>query len=169
MMTERRMLVDVVDGHDHPIGVLQRNEIFKRHINFRVAHVFIFDSQGSLLIQQLAASRLRHPGYWGSSVAAYLSAGESYEEAAYRRVAEELGIRNIELRWLGKTAMLDDECEKFIGVFTAINDGPFQFDRGHIDALEFVPIPLIHELNIAGAREFTPTFLKVLRFYEAIM
>jgi isopentenyldiphosphate isomerase len=163
------MVIDSVDRDDEPIGLIRRNEVFSKRVNFRVAHDLIFNSCGELLVQQLANTRTRHPGYWGSSVAAYLFAGESYEAAAERRLAEELGVYGVPLRYIGKTSMVDEGSEKFIGVFVATSDGPFHFDRSHIEKIEFLPTGVIHELQASGARRFTPTFLNVLRFYESRM
>src|SRR6266436_6616515 len=100
-----QMLVDAVDQNDAPIGVIRRNEVFRQHANFRVAHDLIFNARGELLVQQLANTRTRHPDYWGSSVAAYLFAGESYQAAAKRRLAEELGVYGVPLNYIGKTSM----------------------------------------------------------------
>ncbi len=168
-VVSEEMVIDVVDGNDDPIGVIPRSEVFERRASFRVAHDLIFNSSGELLVQQLASTRTRHPGYWGSSVAAYLFAGEPYREAAERRLIEELGIRNVRLNYLGKTSMVDESSRKFIAVFTAIYDGPFSLDRGHIERVEFLPLLVIHELHATGARIFTPTFLTVLSFYESKM
>lgn len=163
------MTIDVVDQKDVPIGVIERDEVFKQRANFRVAHNLIFNSRGELLIQQLASSRIRHPGYWGSSVAAYIFAGESYESAAERRLGQELDLHGVRLNFVGKTSMKDEGCHKFIGVFMANHNGPFSFDPHHIASLEFLALPVVHELHAAGSRQFTPTFLQVLSFYESRM
>lgn len=163
------MLIDVVDRADKPIGLMERGLIFHEHASFRVVHDLIFNSDGKLLIQQIASTRNRHPGYWGSSVAAYIFAGESYEAAANRRLGEELGVRNVVLRYLGKTSMIDEDCFKFIGVFAGNSDGPFAFDHGQIASLEFLSLPELHEQIDQRARKFTPTFLEVLKFYESRM
>jgi isopentenyldiphosphate isomerase len=165
----QEMVIDTVDRNDMPIGSVPRNQVFGQRANFRVVHDLIFNSRGELLVQQLASTRTRHPGNWGSSVAAYLFAGESYRAAAERRLVEELGIHDVPLRYVGKTSMDDDGSHKFIAVFAATYDGPFTFDRNHIERLEFLPIPVIHELQAAGSRTFTPTFLRVLSFYESRM
>jgi len=163
------MVIDRVDRADEPIGLIRRDEVFIKRASFRVVHDLIFNSHGELLIQELARTRNRHPGYWGSSVAAYLFAGESYQAAAERRLGEELGVYGIPLRYIGKTSMFDEGSEKFIGVFSATSDGPFRFDKKVIERIEFLPRNVIHELQASGARAFTPTFLKVLSFYESKM
>jgi isopentenyl-diphosphate delta-isomerase len=163
------MVIDAVDQRDMPVGVVPRKEVFTKHVNFRVTHDLIFNSRGELLVQQLASTRTRHPCYWGSSVAAYLFAGESYEAAAERRLAEELGVHGVPLMYVGKTSMEDEGSHKFIAVFAAKHDGPFDFDRSHIEQLEFLPREVIHDLQASGSRTFTPTFLRVLGFYESRM
>jgi isopentenyldiphosphate isomerase len=160
------MVIDAVDQNDRPIGDVVRNEVFRKGINFRVVHDLVFNRRGELLVQRLSNNRTRHPGFWGSSVAGYLFAGETYESAAQRRLGEELGVYNAPLAYVGKTSMEDQGCQKFIGVFSTVRDGPFSFDRGHIDAVEFLPITTIHELRTTGSFRFTPTFLRVLDFYE---
>jgi 8-oxo-dGTP pyrophosphatase MutT (NUDIX family) len=159
------MLIDAVDDHDVPVGVIQRSEVFVKRQNFRVIHNLVFNSRGDLLVQRLASTRVRHPGYWGSSVAGYVFAGESYEAAASRRLAEELGVR-LPLTFLGKTVMDDEGCQKFISIYRSFNNGPFDYDHGHIERIEFLPLRVIGELQALGSRKFTPTFLRVMEFYE---
>src|SRR5438445_5929908 len=127
-IVSEEMVIDAVDQSDAPIGVIRRNEVFRQRANFRVAHDLVFNLRGELLVQQLASTRTRHPGYWGSSVAAYIFAGESYRGAAERRLAEELGIRDVPLNYFGTTSMEDEGSHKFIAVFSATHDGPFSFD-----------------------------------------
>jgi 8-oxo-dGTP pyrophosphatase MutT (NUDIX family) len=162
------MLIDVVNDSDTPVGKLKRRDVFTVHANFRVAHVLVFNFQRELLIQRLALTRHRHPGYWGSSVAGYLHADEDYETAAIRRVREELGAVNPRLEPLGKIDMYDQGCHKFIGIFEAIENGPFTYDGVHIDRLEFLPVSAIQILVSSGARLFTPTFLRVFDFYQRL-
>ena len=159
------MLIDEVDNQDRPIGVIARRNVFSAKAAFRVVHVFIFNRNGELLLQKLAATRERHPGYWGSSVAAYPFSGEDYAAAAQRRCAEELGIGKLSLHFAGKTVMDDEGCTKFISLFTTISDGPFNFDHTHIESLDFRSLHQIREMLLTGEREFTPTFIHLFDFY----
>jgi isopentenyldiphosphate isomerase len=162
------MIIDAVDQADNPVGTIPRAEVFRKHANFRVSHVLIFNSRGDMLLQRLALSRNRNPGAWGSSVASYLFSSEDYEEAAQRRVGEELGISDLPLVPLGKTEMVDDGCLKFISVFQSFDEGPFRYDPSHIDRVEFVPVPEIRRMIESGSRTFTPTFLRVFEFYRSL-
>ncbi len=159
------MLIDAVDRADVPVGVVRRREVLPSGLNFRVAHLFVFNSAGELLIQQLAATRERHPLAWGSSVAAYLFSGETYENAIARRASQEIGVLG-HVREVGATVMADSASSKFITLFETVMDGPFQIESGHIAAVEFLPLSTIRELLVSGGREFTPTFKHLFGFYE---
>jgi isopentenyldiphosphate isomerase len=159
------MLIDQVDSQDQPIGKIQRRYVFSAKVGFRVAHVFVFNQVGGLLLQKIAERRPRHPGYWGSSVAAYLFSGENYAAAARRRAEEELGIATPDLLLVGKTVMNDEGCTKFISLFTTVSDGPFNFDRTHIESLDFLSLHRIRDMLLTGERKFTPTFVHLFDFY----
>lgn len=161
------MLLDRVDEEDHVVGTVARKDIFRVHANFRVVHVFVFNSTGELLLQRLALTRERNPGLWGSSVAAYLFAGETYDEAARRRLSEELGITPQELRAVGKDTMHDQGSLKHIGLFTGTADGPFTLDHEHIAEVRFMTIAEIERQLARYPERFTPTFQEVFAFYRA--
>jgi isopentenyldiphosphate isomerase len=161
------MVIDAVDGTDAAVSQISRRDVFKEHANFRVVHILVFNSKRDLLLQRLALTRPRHAGYWGSSVAGYLHSKEGYEEAAKRRISEELGINEAPLELIGKTVMDDEGSQKFMEVFTTVQEGPFDYDRRHIEEVEFLPIRVIRALEQSGMRKFTPTFIHVLNFYEA--
>src|SRR5437016_3252859 len=97
-------LIDVLDDDGRPIGAIARGAALREGVNFRTVHVFVLNSRGDLLLQRLSASRERNPLQWGSSVAAYPAAGEPNEEAASRRLSEELGLTT-PLEALGTTMM----------------------------------------------------------------
>jgi isopentenyl-diphosphate Delta-isomerase len=158
-------VLDQVNEQDQPIGSVRRSDVFRLHANFRVVHVFIFNQQGQLLLQKIAPTQPRHPGRWGSSIAAYVASGEDYAQAATRRLEEELGIRGGSLEEIGKTEMIDEGCHKFMMLFASHQDGPFAIDSSHIAGVEFVSLPQIRASVKEDSSRFTPTFLRLLDFY----
>jgi isopentenyl-diphosphate delta-isomerase len=157
-------LIDWVDEEDRPVARVARGEVLELGANFRTVHVFVFHD-GQLLLQQLAQIRDRHPDRWGSSVAAYLYAGEDYEHAARRRLWEELGLTG-DLRRIGKTRMEDEESLKFVELYTLL-DGPAQIrEPDHIAELRYWRHNQLREAIAARPERFTPTFLHVYRYFE---
>jgi len=160
-------LIDSVNELDIPTGVVPRGAVFENRAGFRVAHIFVFNSSGDLLLQQVGRTRQRSPYRWGSSVATYLNAGESYAEAARRRLYEELLLQT-ELRKLGSTRMHDDGASKFIELFETKSDFAEIGEPDHIDALEFVPVPVVQDLLSSDPHRFTETFPFVFRLFQAV-
>ena len=158
MSPTEAMVLDRVDEFDQPMGTVKRTDVFVIGASFRVAHVFIFDSTGKLLLQQLAHSRSRYPGRWGSSLAAYVAAGEDYLQAAHRRLPQELGL-DLELRFITTTRMQDQNCSKFITLYFADSAGPFKADPSHIADLAFVALGDVRNATENDPARFTPTFL----------
>jgi isopentenyl-diphosphate delta-isomerase len=157
-------LIDRVDDEDEPIGRVPRGEVLELGANFRTVHVFVFHA-GRLLLQQLAPTRERHPQRWGSSVAAYLHAGEDYEHAARRRLREELGLEG-PLTRLGKTRMEDERSFKFVELY-AFDDGPAEIrEPDHIMELAYWDRIELDDAIIASPERFTPTFLHVYRYFQ---
>jgi isopentenyl-diphosphate delta-isomerase len=159
------MLIDAVDLDDVAIGPVPRRDVLSSGLNFRVAHLFLFNSTGELLIQQLAPNRERHPLAWGSSVAAYLFTAETYEDAIARRAAQELGVFG-HFREVGATTMRDVASTKFIRLFEAVTHGPVRVNTSHISAVEFLSLGEIRDLLVSHGRPFTPTFAHLFAFYE---
>ncbi|HEX3596370.1 MAG TPA: NUDIX domain-containing protein, partial [Polyangiaceae bacterium] len=133
--------------------------------NFRVAHIFLFNTKRELLLQRIAPG-LRHEGQWGSSAAGYLSSGEQYDHAAARKLKAELGV-DVPLALLGKTSMIDGRSLKFIQVYEARHDGPFSPSTTDVSEVEFFSLGTIASDRLSGARNFTPTFQHLIDSYQA--
>ena len=166
MKTTSQQLLDRVDERDRVIGQVSRHDALRVGANFRVAHLFLFNSRSEILLQQLALSRPRHPGCWGSSVAAYVASGENYRQAIERRTREELGVGLEGLKRVCKTSMPEEGGTKFITLFTARSDGPFKVDSGHISKLRSLPPADLLRIRRSEPWTFTPTLVQLLdRFY----
>ena len=160
-----QQILDAVDEADQVLGTALRADVFRLGTNFRVAHLFLFNQDGEVLLQRLAERRKRHPGCWGSSVAAYVTSGETYAEAIARRTREELGIRVQDLESLGKTSMSDEGCTKFIGAFSGHCNGPLAVDSSQIAEVRFVPVTDVVHARKMEAWNFTPTFVRLVDLY----
>jgi isopentenyldiphosphate isomerase len=158
-------LVDVVDPSDHVVASMPRKSVLPSGANFRVVHAFVFNSSRELLLQRVAPG-LRHELMWGSSVAGYVNAGESYDQAATRKIMDELRIQ-LSLKRVGKTAMVDGSSTKFITLFEGAHDGPLSPDPTQIAEMSFQSIPDVQAARRSGQRTFTPTFLFLLDQYLA--
>ena len=83
----------LVDSNDEEVGFLDKeachNGDGKLH---RAFSVFIFNSEGKLLLQQRSSSKRLWGGYWANTCCSHPRQGETVEFAALRRLKEEVGL-----------------------------------------------------------------------------
>lgn len=63
----------------------------------RAFSLFLFNSRGELLLQQRSFKKKTWPGVWSNSLCGHLRLKEKVVDAAKRRLAFELGIKNAEI------------------------------------------------------------------------
>ena len=160
------MTIDVVDQLDQPVGTMRRGAALGSGRGFRTAHVFLRDQAGRLLLQQIAPASARHAGRWGSSIAAYVRSGESYLSAARRRLADELGVRDVELRELVKLAIPEEGAHKFTTLFVATDAGTVTSNAADIAALRWVESATIERELAEQPAQFTPTFARLFEVHR---
>jgi isopentenyl-diphosphate delta-isomerase len=157
-------LIDRVDATNEVVGRISRADALRVGANFRTVHALVFTSDGRLVVQRIGAGGTRHPGLLGSSMAGYLYAGESYEDAARRRTEDELGIRP-RLLPLGVTSMIDERSLKFVGVFQAVSEDARIADPEHVAALEVWNLSDLVSAIDTRPEAFTSSFRRVLAFF----
>ncbi|MAG15991.1 isopentenyl-diphosphate delta-isomerase [Candidatus Woesearchaeota archaeon] len=84
--------VILVDENDKQIGTAEKLQAHKDGKLHRAFSVFVFNSEGKLLLQQRAKSKYHSPGLWTNTVCSHPRLGESVEQAAHRRLKEEMGF-----------------------------------------------------------------------------
>lgn len=161
-------LVDWVDAADSPIAKVPRQEVFLRQAGFRVIHIFVFNEEGDLLLQQLGRDRERNPLKWGSSVAGYLNAGEQYLEGAVRKLREELAVE-APLSKFGSVVMQDQGARKFITLYLASVSDVAVNEPGHIESLRFESVANVEAWLSRSPDDFTETFRFLFRFYRSTL
>ncbi len=107
----------VVDEHDNIIQYKLRSSLATTD-RIRVSAIWLTNPEGKVLIAQRAFHKSVDPGKWGPSAAGTVAKGESYEDNAYKELAEELGLTNIRLRFIKKLPITRQEGEqRFIAWF----------------------------------------------------
>lgn len=92
-------MVVLVDENNNPLGTARKSETHHADTQLhRAFSVFLFNENGELLLQRRALSKLTWPGVWSNSCCGHTMLNERTEQAAARRLAFELGIRNVDLR-----------------------------------------------------------------------
>jgi len=84
--------VIIVDENDNEVGIEEKMEAHKEGRLHRAFSIFIFNSNGELLIQKRSRSKYHSGGLWSNTCCSHPKPGESIEDAAHRRLREEMGF-----------------------------------------------------------------------------
>jgi len=95
-------LFETFNGQGQPTGLVARSRVHALGLWHKAVNVFLFRTDGRLIIQLRHESKDLCPGTWDLSVAEHLKPGESYLEGALRGLNEELGIDGVALQPIGK-------------------------------------------------------------------
>ena len=83
----------LVDPLDQELGLLSKDACHDGEgLLHRAFSVFIFNSEGNLLLQKRSEQKRLWPGYWSNSCCSHPRAGEKTSHAVSRRVEQELGL-----------------------------------------------------------------------------
>lgn len=85
-------MVEHVDERDRVLAVVGRGEAVRRGWLHRIAVTVCRDGRGQVLVHRRSGQVSRFPGHYEVMAGGAVAPGESYEEAAVRELAEELGI-----------------------------------------------------------------------------
>ena len=85
--------VILVDEQDQAIGACEKMAAHEQGLLHRAFSVFIFNSRGRLLLQQRAKGKYHSGGLWTNTCCSHPRPGETLEDAAYRRLQEEMGFQ----------------------------------------------------------------------------
>jgi isopentenyl-diphosphate delta-isomerase len=82
----------LVDENDKEIGTEFKMKVHGEGILHRAFSIFVFDSQKNLLLQKRASQKYHSGGLWSNTCCSHPRAGETLNDAAHRRLKEEMGF-----------------------------------------------------------------------------
>lgn len=84
--------VVLVDDKDNEIGLMEKIEAHRKALLHRAFSVFVMNDAGEIMMQQRAHEKYHSGGLWTNTCCSHPRQGESAEEAAHRRLQEEMGF-----------------------------------------------------------------------------
>ena len=85
-------LLILVDENDNEVGVIDKWSAHKSGALHRAFSVFVFNTNGELLLQQRADEKYHSAGLWSNTCCSHPYKGEKMIEAINRRLQEEMGM-----------------------------------------------------------------------------
>ncbi|MFF2012943.1 NUDIX hydrolase [Streptomyces sp. NPDC058195] len=137
-------LVEHVDEHDRVLRIVERDEAVRENWPHRIAATICRDHGGRILVLRRSETLSRFPGSYDAMVGGAVDVGESYEEAAVRELAEELGVR-APVRFLFKIFYREGISPIWLGVHEAVISEILVPDSGEIEWHDWLTVAELRE------------------------
>lgn len=152
----------LVNEADEPIGVMPKMEVHRRGLLHRAFSVFIFDAEGRMLLQQRSREKYHGALLWTNACCSHPYPGEAVEDAAVRRLQEEMGftapLKKI-FAFTYKAAVENNLVEhEYDHVFAGEYNGRININREEIAAFKYESIASIRQALQQHPSQFTTWF-----------
>lgn len=157
-----REQVILVDKWDNAVGSEKKLAVHKNGLLHRAFSVFVLNSKGELLLQKRSLLKYHTPGLWSNTCCSHPRPGEDTEEAAHRRLREEMGfdciLQNIfQIRY--ELPVAHDLAEhEYNHIYLGRSDQKPRPDPTEVADFRWVPLPLLHREMRECPGRFTPWF-----------
>lgn len=162
--------VVLVNEKDEVLGVMGKMAAHQNGVLHRAFSVFLFNSKGKILLQRRAAEKYHSPGQWTNAVCSHPRYGETYLEAANRRLQEEMGISTTlthRFHFLYKAEVGGKLWEHELDhVFTGEYNGEFHLNPEEISEIRYISMAQLEEELATTPDNFTEWFKIILAKYK---
>jgi isopentenyl-diphosphate delta-isomerase len=165
-MTEEQVVLVSPEGQE--IGLMGKQEAHEKGLLHKAFSVIVFNDAGEMLIQQRAQSKYHWAGISSNTFCSHPRKQESFEQAAHRRLEEELGF-DTELKEAfsfiykatdAPSGLTEHELDH---VFVGTYNGPVDFNPSEVQAVRWVKVPdLLAEIE-AQPEQFSFWFKIILK------
>lgn len=132
-------LVDLVDLQDRVVGQAPRSEVRAGNLLHRGVGILCRNSRGEIYVHRRTPTKDLFPHLHDMFVGGVVGSGESYEAAAAREVAEELGIPDARPVFLFAHLYQGEHNRAWVHVFLVEWDGPVVHQESEIEWGAWMP------------------------------
>jgi isopentenyl-diphosphate delta-isomerase len=137
-------MVILVDHNDVAIGTMEKMEAHRKGQLHRAFSVLVYNSKGEILLQKRALNKYHSGGLWTNACCSHPLPGEKIEDAARRRLREEMGIDlqpEYAYKFIYKTDLDQNLIEhEYDHVYKATFNGEPSINKAEVDDWKFVDL-----------------------------
>lgn len=159
-------LIDICNENNNLLDIQKmKSEAHKDGLWHRAAHIWIYNSQGEVLLQLRASEKLLYPDMWDISAAGHVSAGEDPVISGLRELEEEIGLKvekeALDFWMIRKTSSIFREIKnnEFYYVYFLKFDGDIsqlKLQVEEVQQIQFFAMNQIEEELKANPGKYTP-------------
>lgn len=154
--------VILVDEQDVETGAMEKMEAHEKAVLHRAFSVFIFNSDGEMLLQQRAVTKYHSGGLWTNTCCSHPRPGEKTHTAALRRLQEEMGFvteLTPAFSFIYKAAFDNGLTEhEFDHVFIGVYDDAIEYNTEEVAGYSYRSIAAIEEDLLKQPQLYTAWF-----------
>ena len=154
--------VILVNAQDEAIGVMEKMEAHQKGLLHRAFSVFIFDTEGRMLLQQRAPQKYHGAYLWTNACCSHPGWDEPVEKAAQRRLQEELGFTtplqklfSFTYRAVVENGLIEHEYDH---VFAGEYDGGIRMNTDEVCDYAYHDLATVKQLLQEAPETFTAWF-----------
>lgn len=154
--------VVLVNEMDEETGIMEKMEAHRKALLHRAFSVFIFNRKGEMLLQKRAMKKYHSGGLWTNACCSHPRPGEDIQEAALRRLKEEMGFTTSLKKIFAFTykASFDNGLteHEYDHVFAGIYEDEITPNEDEVSEYCYKPVPEIKEMLQSHPVKFTEWF-----------
>lgn len=162
--------VVLITPNDEVLGLMDKQKAHIEGVLHRAFSVFLFNDKGEMLLQRRAATKYHSPNRWTNAVCSHPREGETYYQAAKRRLMEELGIEaNIseKFHFIYKADVGQGLWEHELDyVFVGNYIGDFQLNAEEVSEVRYISMQDLEKEITENPDDFTEWFKIILKEYK---
>ena len=158
--------LDKINEKDEVIDKIpEERQNFIKPSQLRFVKIIIADDENKIIVTKRSSNRKIFPNCYDFSVGGHVNSGESYNEAAYRELKEELGISNVKLKEIVYFSPFESKSNTFQKVyFLRYNRDITNYDKNGIDRIYYMSIEEIKQLMIKRPDSFKTDYFVVIDY-----
>ena len=158
-------LFETFSEEGEPTGLVARDVVHKLGLWHRASNVFLFRTDGQLVVQRRHGTKDVWPGAWDLSVAEHLEPGESFVAGAIRGLSEELGITGVTLKPVSNVIRTKLEVAEqgikdyeFQVSFRGVSDADLRPQTSEVAEIRLYQLDELRVEMLSAPERFTPWF-----------
>lgn len=158
----------IFDEHESPIGEASLEEIHAKGLRHRAVIVVVYDTGNRVLLQRRSKLVATNPDKWDVSAAGHVDIDEDYQEAAYRELYEEIGLKEVELKeaahYYTESITEGRKLNRFIKIYTTTvsPETNFNIDITELSEIKWFSVEDLKTQLKNSPEEFNHDFNEVL-------